>query len=173
VEVEDQVAEAEVAAVAADRRISMNRISMVVVLIASLAGAQRSDGQAKILTIPSTALQENASVQGTLQYGEFLGPPGYGEKPSSDRKEFEFYLQLPAPVTQQKPDLRLGPEFEKQNEFFVQVRTSSSAMTARLRRLIGRKVSVSGSLEASTIGHDRTGIIINADKVAAITDWRW
>lgn len=130
-------------------------------------------GQAKVLTLPSAARQENVAIQGTLQYGQFFGPPGYGENTSSDRKEYEFYLQLPAPVTQQNPALRLGPGFEKQNEFFVQLRTTSKAITARLRQLIGRKVSVTGSLEASAIGHDRTGIIINADKVSTIRDWSW
>jgi hypothetical protein len=145
-------------------------LGMTAVMLCAPHGAF---GQAKVLTLPSTARQENVAIQGMLQYGQFFGPPGYGENTSSDRKEYEFYLQLPAPVTQQNAAVQLGPEFEKQNEFFVQVRTTSKTITARLRQLIGRKVSVTGSLEPSAIGHDRTGIIINANKVAAIKDWSW
>jgi len=134
--------------------------------------ARDSSAQGKVLTVPSSAQRADVGVQGTLQYGQFLGPPGYGEHPATDRKEYEFYLQLPAPVTQQNLDLRLGPEFEKQSEFFVQVR-GSAALKARLRRLVGQKVRVTGTLEASAIGHDRTGIVLNAQTVSTIRDWGW
>jgi hypothetical protein len=134
---------------------------------------ETAHAQGKILTPPPATKHDNVSVQGILQYGEFFGPPGYGEHPASDAKEYSFYLQLPAPVTDQNPDLPLGLDFEKPNEHFIQLRTSSTATTARLRRLIGRKVKATGSLEPSAIGHDRTGIIMNVGSVAAIRDWSW
>jgi hypothetical protein len=140
-------------------------------LVASSFGTAHA--QSKVLTPPPATRHDNVSVQGILQYGEFFGPPGYGEHPAADSKEYSFYLQLPATVTDQNPDLPLGLDFEKPNELFLQVRTTSSAMTAKLRRLIGKKVKATGSLEPSAIGHDRTGIIMNAGSVAAIRDWSW
>jgi hypothetical protein len=151
----------------------MRRIWLAVgISVAAFLAPRAGSAQGKVLTVPAATQHDNVSVQGTLQYGQFLGPPGYGENPSADRKEYEYYLQLPAPIAQQNAELRLGPEFEKQNEFFVQVR-GSDALKARLSRLIGRKVSVSGSIEASAIGHDRTGIVLNASRVTAIRDWSW
>lgn len=116
---------------------------------------------------------EDVSVQGTVQYGEFFSAPSYGENTASDHRERVFYLQLPAPITLQNRDLPLGPEFEKPNEFFVQLNTSSNAMIARLRRLVGSKVKARGSVEPFSAGRDRTGIIMNIQSVTTVRDWAW
>lgn len=130
--------------------------------------------QSKVVTpTPTLTKLEDVSIQGILQYGEFFGPPNYGEKTASDRKERVFYLQLPAPITLQNRDLPLGPEFEKPNEFFVQLNTSSNAVITRLRRLVGAKVKATGSVEPFSAGHDRTGIILNVATVTTIRDWAW
>jgi len=130
--------------------------------------------QSKVITPPRAPSERpEISLQGILQYGEFFGPPGYGENTAKDRREYSFYLQLPAPVTQQNPTLQLGPEFEKPNESFVQLTSTSNAMSARLRRMIGRKVRVTGPIESSTIGHDRTGIVLTVQSVVQVQDFGW
>jgi hypothetical protein len=113
-----------------------------------------------------------ASLQGTIQRGEFLGPPGYGEHPGTDRRDTWFYLQLPARFQDRQPACRLSPDVERRDEYFIQLRVDGATI-ARVRRLIGRKVQVSGTIDAPTIGQDRTGIIMNVQKVDAISDWNW
>ncbi|HUQ18861.1 MAG TPA: hypothetical protein VM099_04540 [Gemmatimonadaceae bacterium] len=130
--------------------------------------------QSKVITPTGTTTKlEDVSVQGTVQYGEFFGAPSYGQNTASDRKERVFYLQLPAPITLQNRDLPLGPEFERPNEFFVQLHTTSTAMTARLRRMVGAKVRATGSVEPFSAGRDRTGIVMNIKTVSTIRDWAW
>ena len=62
-----------------------------------------------------------ATVQGVLQWGEFFGPPNFGESPQTDSSEHSFYLQLPATIGAQNPTLVLGPQFERSTEHFVQL----------------------------------------------------
>jgi hypothetical protein len=134
----------------------------VFVLAATLSAAvPRSTGQLPV-----------ARVQGVLQTGVFFGPPNYGENPGSDRREIEFYLQLPAPIGTQNPNLKLGADYEKLFEHFVQVRFAEADNT-RARSLVGRKVAVEGTLEPQMTGHDRTGITMTAKKFDEIKDWSW
>jgi hypothetical protein len=112
-----------------------------------------------------------ATVQGVLQRGEFLGPPNY-EHPRTDRRERWFYLQLPATFQTQNPSFRLGPEFEKSDEYFIQLQfDSESAKMAS--RLIGRKVRVIGIPEAAVTAHDRTSITLNVQTMVQVQDWNW
>ena len=54
----------------------------------------------------------NVTVEGILQLGEFHGPPNYGENPATDEVEHWYYLQLPAPISTQVPDMKWPAEFQ-------------------------------------------------------------
>src|SRR5262245_28115742 len=69
----------------------------------------------------SRQIEPVVTVQGILQSGEFLGRPGYGEDPQQDARESSYYLQLPAPIPEQNPNVRLGSEFDRRGELFAQL----------------------------------------------------
>ena len=112
-----------------------------------------------------------ATVQGILQRGEFLGPPNY-ENPRTDRREQWFYLQLPAPFQAQNPRFRLGVEFERPDEYFVQLHFDGDG-AKQAAQFIGRKVRVTGTPEAAVIAHDRTGITLDVRMLVQVQDWNW
>ena len=53
------------------------------------------------LTQAAPPATQAVAIQGTLQVGEFLGAPGFGESPTGDHAEAIYYLQLPAPLATQ------------------------------------------------------------------------
>jgi hypothetical protein len=131
---------------------------------ASRAGAQQ---------LPADTVQPVARVEGILHVGEFLGPPNYGGSPSTDARETRYYLQLPAPVGEQNPNLIITNIFEKATEHFMQLQLNSPALVKRARLLVGKKVVVNGPIEPSMVGHDRTGIILTVQSIALVRDWSW
>jgi hypothetical protein len=118
----------------------------------------------------SRAAGLTVTVQGILQSGEFLGPPGYGEAPREDARESSYYLQLPAPIQEQNPDVRLGSEFERRDELFAQLVPPAGQ---QLTPLLGRRVSVKAVPMPATTGHHRTGVVLVVQSVSPITDWNW
>ena len=60
----------------------------------------------------------NVTVEGILQLGEFHGPPNYGENPATDEVEHWYYLQLPAPISTQVPDMKWPAEFQGHDDGF-------------------------------------------------------
>jgi hypothetical protein len=110
------------------------------------------------------------TVQGILQAGEFLGPPGYGEDPAHDARETSYYLQLPAPIEEQNPGVQLGSEFDHPLEHFAQLVPPSGQ---QLKPLVGKRVSVTAVPMPAATGHHRTGVVLIVQRVSAISDWHW
>lgn len=111
-------------------------------------------------------------VEGVLAVGEFLGPPNYGEDPATDRRETAYFLQLPAPMSTQRPvqahaieALNGGPD-----GYFVQL---VDVGKVRVQELVGKKVRVGGSAYAAMTGHDRTSLVVSVRSLTAIKDWEW
>jgi hypothetical protein len=114
------------------------------------------------------------TVEGILQWGEFHGPPNYGENPATDRLEHWYYLQLPAPIATQLPDMKWPADFQGHDDgYFLHVRFSTTTSSAAARRLTGHRVAVTGSLEPSMIAHDRTPIVMSAVRLVSIDGWHW
>ncbi len=123
--------------------------------------------------------QEAASVEvkveGTLQVGQFLGPPNYGENPRSDKIEEAYYLQLPATLETQLANQRrdgLNRDEGLIPEYFIQLIFLDSNL-GKLRRMIGRRVKVSGTLFQAESGHHRTSTLLQVRAIAEIQSWNW
>jgi hypothetical protein len=114
------------------------------------------------------------AVQGILQAGEFLGPPGFGENPGSDRGETTYYLQLPAPLAAQvRPSSALA-EFSAaaQGTYFIALVVFDEEQSV-VRTLVGKKVRVAGSLVETDAAHHKSAAQIQVKSVSPIREWQW
>jgi len=114
------------------------------------------------------------TVQGVLQSGEFLGAPGNGEAPGSDKVEASYYLQLPAPLAKQvHPASTLAPlSAPAQGASFLQLLVFDEEQSVA-RTLVGKKVRVVGNVVQAEDGQHRSPAYIQVKSVAAIRDWQW
>lgn len=132
-------------------------IIFVITLEFSWAGAQE----------PTTPV----TLEGTLQAGEFMGPPNYGENPGTDRIEGSYYLQLPAPVSTQTK-LASGLNKEAQTSYFVQLVIFDFEKT-HPKSLLGKRVKIVGPLFEAHMGHHRTPVLIQVESLAEVQQWQW
>jgi hypothetical protein len=114
------------------------------------------------------------AVQGVLQLGEFLGPPGNGENPAGDQVEPTYYLQLPAPLVKQVRAANQIAQFSQtaQTSSFVQLVVFDEEQSVA-RTLVGKKVRIVGTVIEPDIGAHRTPALIQVKSVSAIRDWQW
>jgi len=114
------------------------------------------------------------TVQGVLQSGEFLGAPGNGDTPGTDRPEPTYYLQLPAPLTKQvHPAAQLTAlSAPAQGTSFIQLMVFDEEQSVA-RTLVGKKVRVVGTVVESEAGQHRTPAYIQVRSLSAIRDWQW
>ncbi len=114
------------------------------------------------------------AVQGILQAGEFLGPPGFGENPTSDRGETTYYLQLPAPLAAQVRPASALAEFSgaSQGTYFIALVVFDEEQSV-VRTLVGKKVRVAGSLVETDAAHLKSVVQIQVKSVSPIREWQW
>ena len=114
------------------------------------------------------------AIQGTLQAGEFLGAPGYGENPASDHGEAVYYLQLPAPLGTQLHAAGGIAEFSlaAQSSHFVQLLVFDEEQSVA-RTLVGKKVRIVGTLVETDAAHRRTPAQVQVKSLSPIRDWQW
>jgi len=115
-----------------------------------------------------------AAIQGTLQVGEFLGAPGFGDSPGGDHAEAVYYLQLPAPLATQLHASGGMADFSAaaQGSSFVQLLVFDEEQSVA-RTLIGKKIRVAGTLVESDAAHRKTPALIQVKSLAPIRDWQW
>jgi hypothetical protein len=114
------------------------------------------------------------AIQGTLQVGEFLGAPGFGEGPATDHAEAVYYLQLPAPLgTQLHPSGGMA-EFSAaaQGAYFVQLVVFDEEQSVA-RSLVGKKVRIAGSLVEAEAAHRKSPALIQVRSLSPIREWQW
>ena len=114
------------------------------------------------------------AIQGTLQVGEFLGAPGYGEDPTGDHAEVIYYLQLPAPLARELHASGGMADFSPaaQGTSFVQLLVFDEEQSVA-RTLIGKKVRVAGTLVETDAPHRRSPALVQVKSLAPIRDWQW
>jgi len=131
-----------------------------------------------VLAVPLARAAPPASqpvaIQGTLQVGEFLGAPGFGDNPASDHAEVTYYLQLPAPLATQLHAAGGMADFSAaaQGSHFVQLLVFDEEQSVA-RTLIGRKVRIAGTLVETDAAHRRSPALIQVKSLAPIRDWQW
>jgi hypothetical protein len=101
------------------------------------------------------------TVSGLLKTKMFYGPPGYGEDPKSDARETAYILYLNHPIQIPMENSGGGAVYSK-----MQVVYDNPKL---LRKLVGRKVTVSGDLFESMTGHHHTEILIQASGISRQT----
>lgn len=116
----------------------------------------------------------SVAIQGVLQQGDFLGPPGYGDDPASDRAETVYYLQLPGPLLRQVHPASLLAQFSRtaQTASFVQLTIFDEEQSVA-RALVGKRVRVVGTALEPDGGPQRTPTLIQVRSVSAIREWQW
>jgi hypothetical protein len=114
------------------------------------------------------------TVQGILQSGEFLGPPGNGDNPAGDRVEATYYLQLPAPLAKQVHPASQLALFSPpaQTASFIQLVVFDEEQSVA-RTLVGKKVRVVGTVLEPDSGPQHTPALIQVRSLSAIRDWQW
>jgi len=132
-----------------------------------------ADSEKESAAAGSTPKPIQARLQGTLQLGEFMGPPNYGELPASDAIERQFYLQLPGPARAQQVAIPLAPEWAGGDEYFIQPVFLEDSLRAKARALVGKRVVVTGALEPAVSGHHRTSLLLVARSIDSVKTWRW
>jgi len=126
------------------------------------------------MTRAAPPASQPAAIQGTLQMGEFLGTPGFGDNPAGDHAEAVYYLQLPAPLATQLHASGGMAEFSAaaQASCFVQLLVFDEEQSVA-RTLIGKKVRIAGTLLETDAAHRRTPALIQVKSLAPIRDWQW
>jgi hypothetical protein len=114
------------------------------------------------------------TVQGVLQMGEFLGPPGDGDNPARDQPAPSYYLQLPAPLLKQVRTASQLAQFSQpaQTTSFLQLVVFDEEQSVA-RNLVGKKVRIVGTVVESDSGQHHTPALIQVKSVSAIRDWQW
>ncbi|MGD8869418.1 MAG: DUF4431 domain-containing protein [Gemmatimonadales bacterium] len=125
----------------------------------------------------SSALEvspDTLTLQGILLLGDFYGPPNYGEEPTTDRLERQYYLQLPAPILTQVPDATLPGDAEanRASAYFLQVVIEDSDRLDP-RAHVGEKVQVTGPLMEWWSGHHRTPLLLVVQNLEPVDRWLW
>jgi len=114
------------------------------------------------------------AVQGTLQSGEFLGAPDFGQTPAGDHAEVVYYLQLPAPLATQLHPAGGMADFSPaaQASYFVQLVVFDEEQSVA-RTLVGKKVRIVGSLVETEAAHRKSPALIQVKSLSPIRDWQW
>ena len=114
------------------------------------------------------------TLEGTLEVGEFYGPPNFGENPSGDRIEHSLFLQLPATPTTQLGNsealAKLGPD--ARGTYFVQVVVHDQELSAA-EKAVGHRVQIVGVPFVPLTGHHRTPLLIDVRALKPIDSWSW
>jgi hypothetical protein len=125
-------------------------IPTVAVAVVSLVGQGRS---------PSCLRYEPdvVRVSGTLARHTYYGAPGFGEDPKHDQKEVGFYLDLAAPVCMApgSDDVDVARSGIRRVQLVL-----DEAGYARLRPLLGKRVTLRGTLFAAITGHHHTPVLL-------------
>ena len=113
---------------------------------------------------PPTCLSyepDTVRVTGTLARHMYYGAPGYGEDPRHDAKEVGFYLDLSVPIC-----MRSGGDdvnAAKSGIRRIQLVLDEQGY-ARLRPLLGKRITLRGTLFGAITGHHHTPILLTVSK---------
>jgi hypothetical protein len=138
------------------------RLALTLVLFCVVAAGKSAEPS------PSIALE------GTLEVGEFYGPPNYGENPDSDRVEHSLYLQLPATPATQLADSKAITTLSSDagRTYFVQIVVHDPERSVA-EKAIGHRVQIVGVPFEPSTGHHRTPLLVDVKSLKPIDGWSW
>jgi hypothetical protein len=113
---------------------------------------------------PPTCLRyepDTVRVTGTLARHIYYGAPGFGEDPKHDQKEVGFYLDLAAPIC-------MAPGSDDVDVAKSGIRRIQLVLDedgyARLRPLLGKRLTLRGTLFGAITGHHHTPVLLSVVK---------
>jgi len=108
----------------------------------------------------------SASLTGTLRSQVFAGPPNYESIKRGDRKETAILLLLVVPpcITSTDREAVDVPEIHVRK---MQLIVTKDAHWKTIRRLIGKRATVTGTLIHAHTGHHRTKVLIDTADIRA------
>jgi hypothetical protein len=109
-------------------------------------------------------IPDQVVLKGIILYRLYYGPPNYGENPETDRKEWYYLIKLDSPVTViAKPD-----DLENETTTDIELVQIFEMRKLSLKKYIGKRVKLAGTLHTALIGHEHTKVIINASTIEPI-----
>jgi hypothetical protein len=100
---------------------------------------------------------DTVRVTGHLSRHMYYGAPGYGEDPRHDEREVGFYLDLPAPICM----VPGGDEVDVARRGIRRIQlVLDENGYARLRPLLGKTVTLRGTLSGAITGHHHTPVLL-------------
>jgi hypothetical protein len=100
----------------------------------------------------------SVTLSGRVVLATFFGPPGYGEDPKRDTRERYGLLQLRRPIC---VGGRPGDDVNGDTEQDVRAVQLVFNDGRAVRRLVGRRVSLSGTLFHQHTGHHHTAVLLS------------
>ena len=100
-------------------------------------------------------------LEGRLSIKTFFGPPNFGENPKTDSKEQTRILVLDRPIkvrANDETDPVLGPSVEN-------VRELQLLFDGPLRKWVGKKLIVKGTLFHAHTGHHFTDVLLHVQSI--------
>ena len=101
------------------------------------------------------------TLEGRLSMKTFFGPPNFGEDPKTDSKEETRILVLDTPINvraKDETDPVVGPSAEN-------VREVQLVFNGPLRKLVGKKLIVRGTLYHAHTGHHFTDVLLRVESI--------
>jgi hypothetical protein len=105
-------------------------------------------------------------VKGTLKRKTYPGPPNYESLRNGDKPETYWIVELPQPVCVAEDMAQ--PDFDpaRANVNRIQL-VLEPAMYASYRGLVGRRVTVSGTLFGAITGHHYTPVLLTVRSISS------
>jgi len=101
-------------------------------------------------------------LTGTIKRHKFPGPPNFESVRNGDSLETYWLLQLPKPVCVETPTPNEPVNKAEANISVLQILISDYG---KYRRLLGKRVKVTGTLFHQITGHHHTKVLINASNI--------
>ena len=104
---------------------------------------------------------DTCAIYGLLNKESFYGPPGYGEDPKKDAKEYCYVLKLKVPIDI-KPKEGSDKNFDlpQYNVQRIQIFSNDKTVNDFLEGRIGDNVMLRGRLFGASTGHHHTPVIM-------------
>ena len=116
---------------------------------------------------------DRLAFQGTLSHQIFPGPPNFEDVRKGDAREPAYILTLDAPICAVGDDsLDAGESFDR-IQLLADDARPDPALSGRLRRLVGKRVSVQGaSAFGAHTGHHHAPLLISVKNITVVAERR-
>src|SRR5260370_29724887 len=103
---------------------------------------------------------EKVTLTGRVVYRTFYGPPGYGENPKTDSRETQDILLLDSPV-----DVIATGNDPLTDQTERRVTRITLVIDHSIKRLIGKRVIIEGTLVHAHTGHHHTKVLMDVSSI--------